>query len=86
MVTDKVSVQLHVCVWGGILGVCLVFCKDPLSVTTERGWAVLDLRPHPSELGLTLEGGRGPVEHLLAQDGAKAPLLSSGSLKSDRTL
>lgn len=65
-----------VCVCGFFLGACVVFFhKDPLTLKTEEGWAVPDLRRHPSELGLTLED----PEHTLTQDGSKALLLSSGS-------
>lgn len=75
------------CVHVDFLGVCVSFFReDPLAVKAEEGWAVPDLRCHPSELGLTLEDGCGPMEHTLTQDRSKALLLSSGSQKSYRTL
>lgn len=77
MVMDKVTVQLHVCE-DFFLGACVFFpAEDPPD--RGRALAVPCLRRDPSELGVTLEDGCGPVVYTLTQDGSKALLLSSGS-------
>lgn len=59
---------------GFFLGACVFF---PLKIQPKTGEGLG--RCYPSELGVTLENGCGPVAYTLTQDGSKALLLSSGS-------
>lgn len=77
MVMDKVAVRLHVSE-DFFRCMCVLSAEDPPE-DRGRALAVPCLRRDPSELGVTLEDGCGPVVYTLTRDGSKALLLASGS-------